>query len=84
MASDNNIRIIAGKLELLLGLEPDHGLVHEDAVEDRAERVLDARRLDRDLDGFGAARRVVRIDPVAALGRLVDDGEDVGAAHGAQ
>src|SRR5512144_178289 len=31
-ASDNNIRIIAGKLELLLGLEPDHGLVQTDVV----------------------------------------------------
>src|SRR5439155_14867154 len=46
-ASDEDVGAVTGELELLLGLETDHRLVHEDMVQDGAERVLRVLPLSR-------------------------------------
>ena len=44
VAGDDDVRVVAGVLQLLLGLQADDGLVQADVVEHRAERVAWCRR----------------------------------------
>ena len=52
-AADDDVRVVLGLVHLHLRLFADHGLVHEDVVEDRAERVLRVVARRRRLDGLG-------------------------------
>src|SRR5262249_61447682 len=74
-AADDDVRLVVRLLELLPGLEPDDGLMHEDVVEHAAERVFRviARRriLDRLADRDAERARRVGIlleDLLARLG----------------
>ncbi len=65
-AADDHIRVLAGQLELLERLQPDHRLVHQDRSQHRAQRVLvlalrDHRRFDRLRDGDPQRARTVRV-----------------------
>ena len=51
-APDDHIRVLPGHLHLLLGLQADHGLVHQDVVEHRAQRVVRVFVRGGDLEGL--------------------------------
>ncbi len=82
-AADEDVGVVLGLVHLHLRLVPDHGLVHEDVVEDRAERVLRvvARRGRLDGLGDGHTERAGRVgilgedraSRVRLLGRAGDD-----------
>jgi len=52
-APDHHVRVRARHLHLLLCFEADHGLVEEDVIHHRTERVLGIVVGGRVLDGFG-------------------------------
>src|SRR3990170_709304 len=73
-AADEHVGLVVGLLELLAGLEPDHGLVHQDVVEHAPERVLGVvprrRVLDRLADRDAEAAGRVRVALEDLLARL--------------
>ncbi len=92
-AADHDVRtLLARDRELLFGLEPDHGLVEHDVVEDAPEGVLRVVVGSGVLDGLAdgdpqASRRVRVFSPdgapgVRLLARAGDDAPAPGLDHG--
>src|SRR5260370_11096396 len=60
---DEHVRVVTNLLELLLSLEPDHGLMKKHVIENRSERIVGvgARRRLFDRLGDGDSKRARRI-----------------------
>ncbi len=86
--ADDHVGVVVGQFQLLDGLHADHGLVQQDVVEHRAERVVGVGVVRGDFHGFrdrhaeaAVAVGVVR-EHVAAVLRLARRARDAAGAVG--